>query len=571
MPKNKLSFLSPFVFIFNTYLLMIVGGGQMAIAIAYAIAPLVLGIFIKLIEEEHFDLKKSILTGLIIALQLIFDPRAFYATIVSVLIYFIVVQLANRNSIDLIKKFIVIFVPPGVIAFLVHAFWLIPLLVTKQNPIQQLGPAYSSVEIVPYLSFAKFEQTISMLHPYWPENIFGKVYFMKSEFLLIPILAYLSLFFVKKLAQDEKKYIIFFIFLGLIGSFLAKGANDPFGGIYLWLFEHIPGFVMFRDPTKWYFLVVLSYSILIPFSIWKLYKLLESQLKFQISNFKFQITTKGKILNVKNFFLLFITLYLLYLIRPAFFGELTGTFRQQSLPQEYVKLANFLSKEKVFYRTFWIPTHERFGFRSDIHPSISGQEFINKYNPYDVVKYLNDKKSQVELQNLSVKYVIVPFDSQHEIFLKDRKYFDSLYLKTIEDVRKINWLKEVKGFGKITVFEILDPRGHFWSPSENLEISFQSINPTKYKLSVKNAQKNDVLVFSESFDKYWVARNNEISIKSHKYSNLFNSFTLPKGGDYTLEIYYTPQDWVNRGVVISLISVSLVLGLLIFGYISKKW
>ena len=67
-----------------------------------------------------------------------------------------------------------------------------------------------------------------------------------------------------------KKQIRFFLILSLLGVFLAKGSNEPFGQIYIWLFEHIPGFVMFRDPTKWYMLIAVSYSVLIPYSIYKI-------------------------------------------------------------------------------------------------------------------------------------------------------------------------------------------------------------------------------------------------------------------------------------------------------------
>ncbi len=40
-PKMKFLFLVPFLFLFNTYILMIIAGGQMFIALSYAIAPYV--------------------------------------------------------------------------------------------------------------------------------------------------------------------------------------------------------------------------------------------------------------------------------------------------------------------------------------------------------------------------------------------------------------------------------------------------------------------------------------------------------------------------------------------------
>lgn len=565
-PENKFALIAPFVFVFNTYFLTLLGGGQMGIAMAYSIAPLVLAFFIKLLDEENFNIRKSIIVGLIASLQLIFDPRVFYMTGVAVFIYFVTVLIEKNWIESYVKKFLNFFTLI-VIVFLIHSFWLIPLLLTNRNPIEQLGSAYSSAGIVKFLSFARFEQTISLLHPYWPENIFGKIGFMRSEFLVMPLLAYSCLIFLNKLISlREKRLILFFSLVGLIGAFLAKGANDPFGNIYLFAFDHIPGFILFRDPTKWYLLIVISYSILIPFSIWRISEWLNS------INFcyflKFQFTASSKFLNLKNIFLFLVLSYLFLIIKPAWMGQLNGTYKKQSIPQDYIKLENFLSKDKTYYRTFWVPSYQRFGFKSDIHPPISGQNFIDSYDLYDVTKFLNGEKTQLELQNLAVKYVIVPFDSQGEIFLSDRKYDKIQYLKNIEFLEQIPYLKKIEGFGKIAVFEVPNSKAHFWSDSVELKIDYSYSNPTKYELDIRNAKKGDVVIFSETYDKFWVAMNSEIKINSSEFkindSGLkLNKFVLPKSGDYTLTVYYALQDWVNRGLIVSIASFMGIIVVLI--------
>ena len=154
-----------------------------------------------------------------------------------------------------------------------HAFWLLPTLVTHGSAISEFGAIYTSSNSIAFFSFAKFEDAFGLLHPNWPENIFGLTHFMRPEFLLLPFLAFSSLLFV---AKENKKntYVLFFALLALLGAFLAKGVNDPFGGVYLWFFDHVPGFIMFRDPTKWYLLIVLSYSVLIPYTVGKVYEVL---------------------------------------------------------------------------------------------------------------------------------------------------------------------------------------------------------------------------------------------------------------------------------------------------------
>jgi len=180
------------------------------------------------------------------------------------------------------------------------------------------------------------------------------------------------------------------------------------------------------------------------------------------------------------------------------------------------------------------------------------------------------KEMERILQESSVKYVIIPYDSEGEIFLKDRKYDNKLYENTVSEVRKIQWLNEIDGFGKIKVFEISNPKDHFWSHDKEIKIKYKYINPTKYSLDIQNAKKGDVIIFSESYDKNWIVHNLEFRIHSSEFNNRFNSFILPKNGNYVLEVYYTPQDWVNRGLVVSIASLVGLIAILI-GFKLKKW
>ena len=581
---------------------MIAGGGQMGIAMAYAIAPLVLYIFIKTID--FFKLPKNIqypvsniqypiIAGLLLSLQIIFDLRIAYITLTAVAVYavfsimnYVLSKEVLRKKIYYILYFIFyIFIVPGTVTFLLNAFWVLPTLVSSRNPIEELGLAYSSLDAVRFFSFAKLENTFGLLHPNWPENIFGKTGFLKPEFLILPILAFSSLLFVtnskvksqnSKLQlktqnfdnnltikqSNNKTIIIFFTILGLLGAFLAKGANEPFGGVYLWLFDNFPGFIMFRDPTKWYTLVALSYSILIPFSVWNIYGLLSSKFKVQSSKVQFKIKNY-----IPNLFLILTSLFLILLIRPAIFGQLTGTFKTTSVPSDYIKLEKFLSSQNNFSRTFWVPAIQRFGFYSNTHPAIPAQNLFKTVENAEIIKKV--EISETLLQESGVRYVIVPFDSQGEIYLKDRKYNNEIYQKTINEVKKIPYLKQVGGFGKIAVFEVSNPKDHFYFKDlrpkiEDQSIKYQYISPVEYKLEVKNAKIGDRIIFSESYDASWIAQSLKFKVQSLKFNNRFNSFTLKDSGDYSLIVYYYPQILVNIGMLISGLTLVLILGALIY-------
>lgn len=561
------SFLSGIIYTTNTYFLMIFAGGQAGVSLSYSLAPLVLMMFIKTLESPTF--KNSTLAGLVLGLQMLFDPRIVYLTLFAFLLY---LTFNFSVFIKVIKKSFMIFIAPFMIGILLHVFWILPMIIFKSSPIPQ---GFDNLSGFRFFSFADFSHAISLLHPNWPENIFGKVYFLQPEFLILPILAYSSLLFITPLTprgwdsfaprENYNLTILFFTLLGVIGTFLAKGANPPFGEVNMWLFQYFPGMLMFRDPTKFYLLIAISYSVLIPFSTCSIYNWFKSKLKTQNSKPQLKIQNY-----LPNLFLIFTILYLIFLLRPLWMGELRDKFKPKKVPQEYVDLKNFLVSKPQFFRTLWIPMWQRFGYFSNLHPAI-GREEVLKGNAQKQIKELQEASSLSLLKDLSVGYVIIPFDSEGEIFLKDRKYDEREYKRAIDSIRAIDGLKEVKSFGKIRVFEINDPKDHFWSPSTTLGINYTFVNPTKYIVEVQNVKEGDLLVFSESFDTNWQAQVNESNTNSKPYNKLLNSFILSNEGTYTFEIYYASQKWVNIGLVISGTTIILSLGLLGFGKIYKKW
>lgn len=530
---RKYSFICGLIYSLNTYFLMVLTGGQLGVSLSYSLIPLVFLRFIKLLND--FSLKNSILAGLALSFQLLFDPRIVYVTIFSLFVYF----LFNSSKFMNIKNKPLLFVPFA-IPILLNFYWILPLVLIKTSP---LPAGFDSLEGFKFFSFANFSNGLSLLHPNWPENIFGKLYFLDPKFLVLPILAFSSLLFVRTMKQSNNRTIVFFCILAFLGVFLAKGANPPFGEINTWLFQNFPGMSMFRDPSKFYVLVALSYSILISFSLIQLSKFVK-----------------------KNILFFTFILYFLVLVSP-----ILGQIRFRDVPNDYLKLKNLLVAEETFSRTLWIPKWQRYGFFSNNHPAIGREELFKG----DFKKQIEQlRKSERLIKDLSIKYIIVPYDSGEEIFLSDRRYDEKQYRNTVETLSKISWLKRrVEGFGKITVFELEDYKDHFFIESgvrslfvteagQKPGISYRVVNPTEYKVSLKNVQKGNLLVFSERYDPYWNAKIGGSLISSGRFGKLLNSFVLPKDGDYEVGVYYEPQQWVCIGLIISGATLIAALGFL---------
>ena len=53
----------------------------------------------------------------------------------------------------------------------------------------------------------------------------------------------------------------------LLFAFFAKTDNAPLGGIYDWMYIHVPGWKLFREGSKFLYIVTLAYAILIPIAL----------------------------------------------------------------------------------------------------------------------------------------------------------------------------------------------------------------------------------------------------------------------------------------------------------------
>lgn len=562
-PKGKFLLLSPFIFLCNTYALMIIGGGQLSIALSYSLAPLVLALFIRALS--NFNFKIAIICGLITAIQLSFEPRISVLTIGIALLYYL------YNSGLIIKPYRIFLIVLSIILG-IHFYWIFPtiMIYLSDNKVNLYLPSVAISDWLTFLSTASFSKTLSLLQPNWPENVFGKTNFMKPEFLLLPILAFSSLLFIDKKnnpqpATRNQKTIIFFVLLALLGAFLAKGINPPFGEVYKLLFEKVPGFNLFRDPTKFYLLVVLSYSILIPFSINQIYLLLHH--KFY--NKQLAISQLGNLLKfIPSFFLLLVTCYLLLLIKPAWTGELGGTFKTKIIPKDYIQVKNLIYNQKDFFRTLWIPAWQRYGYYDVNHPSISAYAYFNVSNPLKLVNILKEKGKEEELKNMSVKYVIIPPDPDGEYFSKDWKYDPKAKEIFENEIAKIPFLKNKRKIGGISIYEIDKPKSHFWV-KENNKLSYKYLNPTKYVLEGDSKGQTKV-IFSERYDPLWELKIENKIIKSEKYKYNLNSFTVNSNGGWQGTVEYSAQKYVNYGAVISIISFLFILSLLSYYYLKKK-
>lgn len=537
-PKMSINFLliASAVYTFNTYSLMLVGGGQMGVALAYAMSPLVLLFFIKLCKNFFLGKKiflSSVFFGLILSLQVLLDIRITYVSLVAVFGYLIWIMIfsgkGHLNLSKILNLVLFIFLIPIFIVLANHLWWILPFVFSAKNPLSSLGDIYISSESIRFFSFSSFSHALSLLQPNWPENIFGKTSFLKFEFLILPLFAFLSLLFLKKLERVLVLKIVFFILLSILAVFLAKGANAPFGLVYVFLFDNLPGFYMFRDPTKWYTLIALSYSVLITFSIYQTH---------------IYFSKKGVLFKISKYILGFLFLSVgLFLISPVFNGELKGTFAAKSIPNEYLEYKDFMLNDPSFGRVLWVPQKNRYAFYNALHPNVSATDFFEETDPEKIVKLLEDPEVLESISSSGIKYIAIPTDPLGEIFLEDRKYSEGLRNFYTDSLGNI-FAAEQK-IENLHIYNLSESRDLFVTEGNKIDWRMQSM--TSYSIAGLEGSRLEYVV---SYDPDWVFGDSSKVVSTREYMEKFNSFeSISSKG----KVYYRSQVWVGRGFVLGFI------------------
>jgi len=475
---SRFSWLSSLIYMSNTYILLLFGGGQLGVALAYSLSPLVLLKFIQTIDRsvelggKKYEVRKSCINGLWLALLVCFDLRLAYLVIGLIILYLVFsIWPAYRQGRYLVsnKKFILntlyqilyTLLIPILVASLIHMFWIFPLLMVR-GELSGLSEEFTNAGMLKFLSVADYSHTLSLLHPNWPENLFGKVYFLQPEFLVLPMLAFSALACIghrtMSMGQNYKagdneqgtQFICFFALLALIGVFLAKGANDPFGGVYVWLFKYVPGFFMFRDPTKFYLFIAIGYSILIPYALHNIAA--TSRIWYLVFGIWYKKKNEKFILNTR-----YVILYTIFIgfwcftIRPLFLGQLSGNFHPQQIPSEIVELKDLLVRDTKPSRVLWLPKQDLFAYSSVTHPILSGEILFKNASLSGIIKLIDEPMFEEKLTEAGVGYVIVPIDIEKRIFLSDYR-FDQQQRETLVSALSNTNLVRVQEFNDAAVF-----------------------------------------------------------------------------------------------------------------------
>jgi len=422
---KTVQFFAPLIYVFNTYFLLLLDGGQVGVALAYGIFPITLLFLKKFIDNTS---KNNFLLALSFSFLLsMVDPRILIICFLTIFLWSI-----------LEKKFTLGLVLLGVLQIPLNFYWIYPLI--------KLGAGEIS-NSVSGLGLLSFVNPLMLFSPHWPANIFGKISYPPFYFVLVPIIIFSGL-----ILNKDKKYLNFGL-LFLIFAFLVKGETPPLG---------INLGVVFRDSSKFFIPLILFAGFLIGNTL----DLLKNNL-FKFIGF----------------------LYVLFLISPVFLGKMNFMMSNKTMNDDFSKISEEISSQDQEFRTVWFTNKNPLGYESLDNPAIDAISLANSWPiasmnaSEDVFNFVNNSKFVDWFRVLGIKYVFLNGDHRNiyptQTDIKSWNTINELFSKT-SNLKKLDWDLNFTGY------EITNPYPKFYEVNNlvavvgSSELADNALTPSIY-------------------------------------------------------------------------------------------
>ncbi len=587
--KNSLgSVFAALFFVFNTYALILSTGHLTLLASMY-ISPWILFYYEKSLHS--FDAKYAVITAIFTSIACSFEIRMVY--IVSIALGALTVRslLIRKTEIVKLIRIICIF---SIVLLLLNSYWLLGLFSIEsiaQNAILSrdlFGNQFMSVA-----------RAMTVFHPFWT-NSYPAIFTIQHipfYFWLFPFLAFMGFY----LNKGNRNYAVYF-FIALVGIALTKQANPPFPALYTLLYSNLPGFRFFREASKFYSLIIISYSVLSAATI-----------AWMSGKIKTMVFPQNVFFVSLIFICFVVTLFQSRPLLDQSFGTLSVA---REVPKQYAAVTKLFTQNNQFYRTLWVPTASRWGYVSSIRPKISLFDSLNtdwkvflstkseseKTNTNKILSFISQPEFPQLLSTTGIRYVVVPLQD-----LDNDDNFYQYFSEPAEFSKKLDslfFLRKLSTDYDIAVYEFTDWKPLFYKTKmaekqfqslESESLSYELVSSSNYKVTFSHVSGPLYFYLTESYHPQWQASflplinfesKNEKSTYVHNKSTVnTNEFwinpnnicqsqvcVVENDGTYTfsLLISFVPQKYFELGVLISLISVGVVFSFIILSSVFPK-
>jgi len=556
-------------------------------------------------DSKKFQTKYFLLSLLFSAIMM--SVVYFFILALFLLVYFLYEFFQSENK----KKVLTIALLYLCGLLLVSSYWIIPFVYSMffQNG-QSVVLSNNAGDLVlnSLMPFSKLADGLA-LHYYGVLS--ESLHFTKNlEVLIFTMLALLlGLTILKDQYRKYRKVTLFVLVVFALSAFLAKGPNQPFGGLFSFAFEHVPFFQGFRTYIRFCIIIMLSYIGLFALA----YRLHDgSRIK------QYLVTT-------------------LAIVMTAYFGYhfiflKENKIQPQALPQSYQVLLKESNPKDVLTvdMPFNIYNQKHNWGETGILDRMSDRYFWYGYVGYiediDIRNILINDLNNFQNDRLGVerfKKLVGIVNIGRIVYHKDKEIVNPEVKvnsqKLIDDLVGEKILSKVDENDQFIVYEVdkANQIPHFYIPSKLLnsknsiletldsanfqagmaivndsniadtfeesaslsKLSFEKLNPTKYIIKITSSVKEMPLIFSESFNSEWKIYStsggdleqyhfvsngfsNGWILKSDEICGKSDSCKVENGSyNYQVTLEYQPQKLFSTGLWIT--------GLALFSIISS--
>jgi hypothetical protein len=577
------------LYLLNPYAIMLISGGQIGVAWAYALAPFVLTAAIhclRSIRNEsplHKRIKWALILSVSLAVEIMFDSRVALLVLGMITLLYAGYFLFTNEKIYTLKEYAWILLVISITCIGIHLYWIAPSVLVQAVSLPQ---GYASDEAVKFFSFARFAHAFTWTHPNYPQNEFGVVKEVSGLAFIVPLLAFFTL-------KNTRKVIVYFSIVALGAAFLIKGTNDPFGEIYLWMFQHIPAFNWYRDATKFFIPLSIAYSVLIALAVEEAHTFLtknpfttirETILK---NRFHTPATTLLPVL------LILAVPVILYIWWPTLTGQVKGTLAYHSYPPVYTTINTVLQKDTSYGRVLWIPSREMYGLTDVNHPAVSLKELRHQpgclkvfcvsvpkqtdkeFTKEDLYKEIDtemglfsDPYTQEILQTLAVKYIIISPDVDQTIYRYDHKFDPSQRDRYQQNIAKAHWLQPKNTEPEIYEVPQIGAFIHTTQSNSSENVTYTMINPTHYELEIKETVSP--IIMTQTYNDHWILTQGEKKVYPMPDKYGMNEFPIADLHKGKATLTFSGQDYTDRAWPYSLATLVSTVGLITIIHVKDK-
>ncbi|MCX6781632.1 MAG: alpha-(1-_3)-arabinofuranosyltransferase family protein [Candidatus Magasanikbacteria bacterium] len=353
--KRLLRIISSVTYMYSFFLIrMLIVASTMVIG--YVVFPLLLGLYINGFKKEKTYIYYAVLLSLSTIILSNINLTLIVIDVIAISIFLLVYLIMNKNInyLRIIKINILLLT----LTLLISAWWIMPLAknsISNHGYVEEalgvetteiynrhssnletfrlLGDMgfYGQYKGVPNISFANYYSTSPII-------IFGT--------FLFAILSIFGLFFIR-----SKSGRLYLLLLLVFFSAMAVGAypitsTSITGRIYLWCYEHVPLFSIFRNGYKSVAIIAFVYSVLFGCFISSIYAYLKK--KFE---------NERKIFH-KALPVIFVSLaFGLILLNsfPLWKGKIFDNKKFQTVPSYWYEIGDYLNTQPQDFRVLMFP------------------------------------------------------------------------------------------------------------------------------------------------------------------------------------------------------------------------